>query len=65
MERVLCPGVRFKSGIVDGYLAYSSSANITGGGMGAKCVDKCNFENGILTDDPSLIRQIMDQFDAV
>ena len=33
--------------------------------MGAKSVRKRNFENGILTDDPTLVEPLVEQFDAV
>jgi phosphatidylserine/phosphatidylglycerophosphate/cardiolipin synthase-like enzyme len=65
MERMLCPRVHFKCVIADGRRAYFGSANLTGAGMGAKSVRKRNFENGILTDDPSLVEPLAGQFDAV
>ena len=65
MERMLCPRVHFKCIIVDGRKAYFGSANLTGAGMGAKSEKKRNFENGILTDDPALIDQLVEQFDSV
>ncbi len=65
MERILCPRVHFKSVVVDGRFAYSGSANLTGAGMGAKSERRRNFESGIVTTAPGLIRRIMDQFDGV
>ena len=65
MERMLCPRVHFKCVIADGHKAYFGSANLTGAGMGAKSVRKRNFENGILTDDPTLVEPLVEQFDAV
>ncbi len=65
IERILCPRVHFKMVIIDGVCAYTGSANLTGAGMGAKGINKRNFENGILTTDPLLIQHIMDQFDGV
>ncbi len=65
MERVLCPRVHFKCVIIDGTSAWFGSANLTGAGMGAKSERKRNFENGILTDDASLIKPLEEQFDAV
>ena len=65
MERMLCPRVHFKCIIVDGVKAYFGSANLTGAGMGAKSERKRNFENGILTDDPTLVDSIVEQFDSV
>ena len=65
LERVLCPRVHFKSVIVDGRLAYSGSANLTGAGMGAKSIRRRNFEAGFLTTDPDFVEAIMEQFDRV
>lgn len=65
LERMLCPRVHFKSVIVDGKRAYSGSANLTGAGMGAKKENRRNFEAGIITDDPPLVKSIMGQFDQV
>ncbi len=65
LERVLCPRVHFKAVIVDGRVAYSGSANLTGAGLGAKSDRRRNFEAGFLTSDPELVRRIMAQFDGV
>lgn len=65
LERVLCPRVHFKMIIIDGILAYSGSANLTGAGMGAKNDNKRNFENGFITDEPKIIELLMAQFDNV
>lgn len=65
LERLLCPRVHFKSVIIDGEVAYTGSANLTGAGMGAKSVRKRNFENGFVTDEPDLVKKIMEQFDRV
>ena len=65
LERLLCPRVHFKSVIIDGAIAYTGSANLTGAGMGAKSETKRNFEAGIITDDPLLVNQIQQQFDEV
>ncbi|HBA82873.1 MAG TPA: hypothetical protein DCZ95_02150 [Verrucomicrobia bacterium] len=65
MERILCPRVHFKAVVADGRIAYTGSANLTGAGMGAKSSNRRNFEAGLLTTDPALIRQVMDQFDGV
>ena len=65
MERMLCPRVHFKCIIVDGVKAYFGSANFTGAGMGAKSERKRNFENGIVTDEATLIGPLEEQFDAV
>ena len=65
LERMLCPRVHFKIVIVDGKTAYTGSANLTGAGMGAKGDNNRNFENGILTQEPALVAQLMEQFDSV
>ncbi|MFP4622343.1 MAG: phospholipase D family protein, partial [Bacteroidales bacterium] len=65
MERQLCPRVHFKHIIVDGQMAYTGSANLTGAGLGIKSLHTRNFESGIVTTDPELIEAIMDQFDRV
>jgi phosphatidylserine/phosphatidylglycerophosphate/cardiolipin synthase-like enzyme len=65
LERILCPRVHFKSVIVDGRLAYSGSANLTGAGMGAKSVHRRNFEGGFITTDRDVVEAIMAQFDRV
>ena len=65
LERVLCPRVHFKMMIFDGKEAYIGSANLTGAGIGMKADGTRNFEAGILTDDPAIVAQAMDQFDEV
>jgi phosphatidylserine/phosphatidylglycerophosphate/cardiolipin synthase-like enzyme len=65
LERVLCPRVHFKSVVVDGKIAYTGSANLTGAGMGAKSDRRRNFEAGLITADPAIVRRIMDQFDGI
>jgi phosphatidylserine/phosphatidylglycerophosphate/cardiolipin synthase-like enzyme len=65
MERQLCPRVHFKHIIIDGKLAYSGSANLTGAGLGIKSPDNRNFESGFITTDPENVRAIMKQFDEV
>ena len=65
LERVLCPRVHFKMMIFDGKEAYIGSANLTGAGIGMKADGTRNFEAGILTDDPKIVEQAMDQFDEV
>lgn len=65
MERMLCPRVHFKCVVADGRWAYIGSANLTGAGMGAKSPRNRNFENGIWTDEPELVRAQEEQFDAV
>jgi len=65
MERQLCPRVHFKHIVIDGQLAYTGSANLTGAGLGMKSPDRRNFESGIVTTEPGLIDEIMNQFDEV
>lgn len=65
MERLLCPRVHFKIVIIDGTFAYTGSANLTGAGMGSKSENNRNFENGFITDNKSLVGQILNQFDSV
>ncbi len=65
MEMILCPRAHFKSVIVDGKVAYTGSANLTGAGLGAKSKDRRNFEGGILTTDPAIVGPIMSQFDQL
>lgn len=65
MERQLCPRVHFKHIIIDGKMAYSGSANLTGAGLGMKGANTRNFESGFITTDQELISGIMKQFDEV
>lgn len=65
LERVLCPRVHFKMFVFDGKEVYIGSANLTGAGIGMKTDNKRNFEAGILTDDPEIVEQAMNQFDEV
>ncbi len=65
LERRLCPRVHFKTMIFDCATAYIGSANLTGAGIGMKGTNTRNFEAGILTDEPELVRQAMQQFDEV
>ena len=65
LERVLCPRVHFKILVFDGKEVYVGSANLTGAGIGMKAETTRNFEAGILTDDPQIVEQAMNQFDEV
>lgn len=65
LERVLCPRVHFKILVFDSKEVYVGSANLTGAGIGMKGEDKRNFEAGILTDDPEIVEQAMNQLDEV
>ena len=65
LERVLCPRVHFKMLVFDGKEVYVGSANLTGAGIGMKSETTRNFEVGILTDEPEIVEQAMNQFDDV
>ena len=65
LEGVLCPRVHFKMLVFDGKEVYIGSANLTGSGIGMKSDNKRNFEAGILTDAPEIVKQAMSQFDEV
>ena len=65
LERVLCPRVHFKMLVFDCKEVYIGSANLTGAGIGMKTDGKRNFEAGILTDDPEIVEQAINQFDEV
>jgi hypothetical protein len=66
-SRIVClvPGLLFKLIIIDGELAYTGSANLTGAGLGMKSTGTRNFESGIITTNPELIDEIMTLFDEV
>lgn len=64
-ERVLCPRMHAKIIIIDGRLAYTGSANLTGAGIGAKNDHRRNFESGILTDEPALVQGLMEELDTL
>lgn len=65
LERVMCPRVHFKIIIFDLEMAYIGSANLTGAGLGMKSSLRRNFEAGILTTDPELVRAAIEQFDTI
>lgn len=65
LERVLCPRVHFKILVFDCKEVYVGSANLTGAGLGMKATITRNFEAGILTDEPQIVEQAMNQFDEV
>lgn len=65
LQRQLCPRVHFKIVVFDYREVYVGSANLTGAGIGAKGVNKRNFEAGILTDDFEIVNAACNQFDDV
>ena len=65
LERALCPRVHFKLFVFDCKEVYIGSANLTGAGIGMKAETTRNFEAGILTDDPEIVEQAINQFDDV
>ena len=65
LERVLCPRVHYKMHVFDVKEVYIGSANLTGAGIGMKTDNKRNFEAGILTDEPEIVEQAMNQFDEL
>ena len=65
LERVLCPRVHFKLYIIDLTEAYIGSANFTGAAIGMKSKNNRNFEAGILTSNPEIVKQAVNQFDKV
>jgi phosphatidylserine/phosphatidylglycerophosphate/cardiolipin synthase-like enzyme len=50
--------------IADERIAYIGSANLTGAGLGAKSDHRRNFEAGIVTEDRTTIRALMEFLDA-
>ena len=64
-ERVLCPRMHSKIIIIDGRLAYSGSANLTGAGIGAKSIHRRNFEAGFLTDEAEPVGRLMEFLDEL
>ena len=63
-ERILCPRMHMKAVIADGRIAYIGSANLTGAGLGAKGDHRRNFEAGIVTEDRSMIAELMEFLDT-
>jgi len=65
LERAICPRFHFKIFIFDLQTAYIGSANLTGAGIGMKSPNRRNFEAGILTNDPEIVENAINQFDMV
>lgn len=53
-----CLRVHFKAILIDGKRLFIGSPNLTGAGIGAKGEKKRNFEIGIITENPDLIKDI-------
>lgn len=64
-ELQICPRNHAKIVIIDGKIAYMGSANLTGAGMGAKSIDKRNFEAGIISQDNKIVNKLADYFDKI
>ncbi len=64
-EMLFCPRNHSKIILVDGIIGYTGSANLTGAGMGARSERKRNFETGIYTEEPELIKCMENYFDSI
>jgi hypothetical protein len=51
--------------VIDARAMYLGSANLTGAGLGAKGVDKRNFEMGVWTEAAGLIEGVSEQFNLL
>ena len=58
MTKYIADEAHFKEVLFDLKFAYIGSANLTGAGLGMKSGRNRNFEAGILTDDPELIKAV-------
>lgn len=65
LERGLCPRIHFKLYIFDLETVYIGSANFTGAGIGNKSNNRRNFESGVLSNDPAIVKKAINQFDEV
>jgi phosphatidylserine/phosphatidylglycerophosphate/cardiolipin synthase-like enzyme len=65
IEMQPCPRMHAKIIVMDGILAYSGSANLTGAGLGAKSDRNRNFESGYVTRSLNEIRGLMEYFDGL
>lgn len=57
-----CPRSHFKAILIDNSVLYLGSANLTGAGLGAKAEERRNFETGILTQNPVVLREVREMF---
>lgn len=64
-ERILCPRIHTKAIVIDGEMAFLTSANLTGAGMGAKSPTRRNFEAGILTDEKEHLSPLIEWIDEL
>lgn len=60
-----CPRLHAKTVVVDCRRMYLGSANLTGAGLGAKGQEKRNIEWGIWTESPTLIDQVLEEFNQL
>ena len=51
--------------IIDDRLVVLGSANFSGRGIGARSREKRNFELGVLTDNPNIVKYCIDYFDEI
>jgi len=65
VEMQPCARLHAKVIIVDGVMAYTGSANLTGAGLGAKAVRNHNFEAGWLTREPHEVQELMNYYDTI
>jgi phosphatidylserine/phosphatidylglycerophosphate/cardiolipin synthase-like enzyme len=63
LELQICQRCHWKIVIVDGHFAYLGSANFTGAGLGAKSERNRNFELGITSKDPRMVKRLQELFD--
>lgn len=65
LERAMCIRVHFKIVVIDGELVYTGSANLTGAAFGMRSENSRNFESGIITNDPEIVKSVSEVFDSV
>ena len=60
-----CNRIHMKYVISDDAVAYLGSANFTGAGLGAKSPVNRNFESGLITVNPTIIKYMKQRFMAI
>ena len=65
LELFCCPRNHMKIVLADNEIMYLGSGNITGAGLGLKSNTKRNFELGLITEDPEMIKQVARYFDEI